>query len=164
MSLKQYTNELTADVLAELDKSPFTEEALADMPDDALAIIREQEEFCRQHPIVAIWRHATTGSLTRNGGVVSSASSGSEVADSTGEMAEMAMVGDEVTYQDGTTARIVSGSGSAFSCHGKGYALVGSQLDNGDEIISTPQRTALLCCREGESMPADFLVVPECKP
>ncbi|HDI8516847.1 TPA: hypothetical protein PPE31_004952, partial [Escherichia coli] len=61
-------------------------------------------------------------------------------------------------------ARIVSGSGSAFSCHGKGYALVGSQLDNGDEIISTPQRTALLCCREGESMPADFLVVPECKP
>ena len=156
---QQYTNELTPEILAGMDKSPFTPAQLAEMSDEALPLIQEQDDYARQHPVMAIWRHATTGSLTRNGGVVSSASFDGKIVTGSGEMAGLAMVGDEVTYPDGTTARIASGSGSAVSCGGKGYALVGSQLDNGDEIISTPQCYALLCCRAGETMPDDFLAV-----
>lgn len=155
---KQYTNALTPEILAAMDQSPFTSEQLAEMSDESLALIQAQDDYARQHPAVAIWRQATVGSLTRDGGVVSSASSGGQVMTSSGEFAGFAVVGDEVTYPDGTTALIVSGSGSALSNGGRGYALVGSHLDNGDEIISTPQDYAVLVCHAGETMPDDFLV------
>jgi len=62
-------------------------------------------------------------------------------------------------YPDGTRARIISGSGSV-NTNGSGvsFALVGSQLDNGDVIVSTPQDCALLCQLDNSpAMPADFL-------
>lgn len=163
MLLKQYTNELTADVLAELDKSPFTEEALADMSDDALAIIREQEKYVRQHPITRIYRLAVAGCLTRRGGVGDEFSQVPEEGDKirleNGQWASFLTEGCTVTYPDGTQARIVTSAGSQLvSIDGKGMALVNSLLDNGDEIISTPQNTVVLTVRAGESMPAGFLV------
>lgn len=154
----QYTNELTPEILAEMDRSAFTSEQLAEMDDEARKLITEQDEYLRQHPVTAIWRQAVVGSLTRDGGKVSSASSGGKVITSSGEFAEFALVGDEVIYPDGSTAHIVSGSGSSISSNGKGYALVGSHLSNGDEIISTPQNYTVLCCHAGEMMAADFLV------
>jgi len=36
-------------------------------------------------------------------------------------------------------------------------ALVGSLLDNGDEIISIPQNSSVLAGREDVAMPSDFL-------
>ena len=163
MSLKQYTNELTADVLAELDKSPFTEEALANMSADALALIREQEKYVRQHPITRIYRLAVAGCLTRRGGVGDEFSpnpeEGYKIRLENGQWASVLTEGCTVTYPDGTQARIVTSTGSQFtSIDGKGMALVNSLLDNGDEIISTPQNTVVLTVRAGESMPADFLV------
>jgi hypothetical protein len=158
---RQYTNELTPEILAKMDCSPFTAEQLTEMNDEARAVVREQDEYLRQHPTIAIWRQAVVGSLTRDGGKVSSASSGGEVINSRGEFAEFALVGDEVMYPDGSVAYIVSGSGSRLSHNGKGYALVGSRLSNGDEIISTPQDNAVLCCHAGETMPDDFLAVME---
>ena len=65
---QQYTNELTPQILSTMDTSPFTPEQLAEMRDEALALINAQDDYARQHPVVAIWRHATKGSLTRNGG------------------------------------------------------------------------------------------------
>lgn len=148
---------MTPAILAGMDRSPFSPDDLAAMSDEARGLVETQAEYLRQHPITAIWRQATTGSLTRDGGVVSSASADGNVMTSNGEPAGFAVIGDEVTYPDGSTARIVSGSGSRFSNNGTGYALVGSLLNNGDEIISTPQKYAVLCCRDGESMPEDFL-------
>lgn len=122
-------------------------------------MVREQEEYLRQYQVTALWRQATVGSLTRRGGVVSSGRSGGQVVNSSGELVAVSLVGDEVTYPDGSVATIVSGSGSSISSNGKGYALVGSVLSNGDEIISTPQDIAVLCCHVGETMPDDFLIV-----
>jgi len=53
-------------------------------------------------------------------------------------------------------ARIINGSGSA-STNGSGvsFALVGSQLDNGDVIVSTPQDYPLLCQLDNS---------PQCQP
>lgn len=134
----QYSNALTPDILAGMDKSPFSSIDIATMSDEARELVREQEEYLRQHPVTALWRQATVGSLTRRGGVVASGSSGGQVVNSSGELVAFSLVGDEVTYPDGSVATIVSGSGSNISSNGKGYALVGSVLSNRDEIISTP--------------------------
>lgn len=155
----QYTNALTPDILAGMDKSPLSSIDIAAMSDEARELVREQEEYLRQYPVTALWRQATVGSLTRRGGVVSSGRSGGQVVNSSGELVAFSLVGDEVTYPDGSVATIVSGSGSSISSNGKGYALVGSVLSNGDEIISTPQDIAVLCCHAGETMPDDFLIV-----
>ncbi len=45
------------------------------------------------------------------------------------------------------------------SCRGASAALVGSMLDNGDEIISTPQSCSKLVFREGRELPEGFLTV-----
>lgn len=66
----QYTNELTPALLAEMDKSPFSPEQLANMNEEARAVIEEQVTYTHQHPVNAIWRIATEGSLTRRGGRV----------------------------------------------------------------------------------------------
>ena len=155
---RQYTNDLSTELLASIDRPAFSAEQLAEMDEATQALLQAQSDYNREHPVTAIWRHATVGSLTRKGGVVSSASSEGAIMTHSGEFAAMARVGDEVTYPDGSTARIVSGSGSAIECDGKGYALVGSHLSNGDEIISTPQGYGVLVCRAGETMPDDFLV------
>lgn len=68
-------------------------------------------------------------------------------------------VGCAETEPDGTTARIISSAGSMYTQDDKGVAVVGSRLDNGDEIISTPQSVGVLLQREGEPMPNDFLVI-----
>ncbi|MBK4717180.1 hypothetical protein [Tenebrionibacter intestinalis] len=54
-------------------------------------------------------------------------------------------------------AKIANGAGSSCAIEGKGIAVVGSQLVNGDEIISTPSRALTFTEREGVTMPADFL-------
>ncbi|VAO35237.1 Uncharacterised protein [Klebsiella pneumoniae] len=43
---------------------------------------------------------------------------------------------------------------------GESMALVGSMLDNGDEIISTPQGCQMFVFREGDALPDGFLTVP----
>lgn len=96
---KQYTNKLTPEVLAEFAQSPFSAEDLAAMDDEARARVAESDDYSRRHPVTAIWRHAVVGSLTRNGGTVSSASSGGKIITSSGKMAGMALVGDQVTYR-----------------------------------------------------------------
>lgn len=42
----------------------------------------------------------------------------------------------------------------------KGSALVGSVLDNGDEIVSTPQDRLVLLSRKGMAEAPDFLAIP----
>lgn len=76
---------------------------------------------------------ATIGARTERGGYVTRASSELEIC---GLMA--ALVGDVVTYGDGSQAAIIDGSGKLAEYAGKCFALVGSRLSNGDRIVFTP--------------------------
>lgn len=142
---QQYSNELTPAIVAELAMSPFTAEEIAAMDDGARAIIAEGKELERKHSINAIWRIATVGSITRRGGIVAPVERESKLLLENGRYA--------------STATIATSAGATSMCNGAGVALVGSVLDNGDEIISTPQGHTYLVTREGIAPGADFLTV-----
>ena len=156
--MKQYTNELTPPVLVSF-KNPFSAEQMANSDDEQRQIFKSHVEEMKDRSLLAIWRFATTGALTHNGGKIEKASANDSFTLEDGSEINRAMVGDYVVYPDGTRAKIINGSGSV-NTNGSGvsYALVGSQLDNGDVIISTPQDYALLCQLDNSpAMPADFL-------
>jgi len=77
---------------------------------------------------------ATIGSLTRDGGRITRATSKLEIAG-----LAVACVGDVVTYEDGSEAVIINGAGSAAIYRDKPLALVGSALSNGDRIVQSLQ-------------------------
>ncbi|EJL7217507.1 PAAR domain-containing protein [Salmonella enterica] len=156
--MKQYTNELTPPVLASF-KNPFSAEQLANADDEQRQIFKSHVEEMKDRSLLSIWRFATTGALTQNGGKIEKASANDSFTLEDGSEVNRAMVGDYVVYSDGTRAKIINGSGSVnTNGNGVSYALVGSQLDNGDVIISTPQDYALLCqLGNSPAMPADFL-------
>jgi uncharacterized Zn-binding protein involved in type VI secretion len=77
---------------------------------------------------------ATIGSLTERGGRVTSASGSLAIAGLV-----IAVVGDAVTYEDGSKAVIMDGAGYAATHCDKPFALVGSQLSNGDRIVESLQ-------------------------
>lgn len=155
----QYTNELTPVVLAELAQSPFTAAQLAEMDAESRAIVAEQEAFNRQHPVNAIYRIATGGSFTQRGGVVREKDCTGQIQVRAGQWSGIALVGDQVDYPDGSTARISTGAGKKWIIRDRGVALVGSSLDNGDVIISTPQDSCYLVTRVGVPEGGDFLAV-----
>jgi uncharacterized Zn-binding protein involved in type VI secretion len=155
--MKQYTNELSEEIQASFNKPTFTPEQIAGIAGSARAIIAEQEETNRQHPVNKIYRFATVGSLTRQGGVVIETHHKAKMQAENGEMMSIALKGDEVVYPDGTTARIATSTGKSKTYGGIGIALVGSKLDNGDEIISTPQSGVMCVDREGLPSAEDFL-------
>jgi len=152
--MKQYANELTAEMLAAFDQSPFTDEQLAEMNEEARNLIAERNAYSLAHPITAAYLIATEGSLTRDGGTVFSEYNGQQIEIEDGTRLNVSLVGDEVRYPDGTTAKISTGIGDTS---GDSAALVGSLLDNGDEIISSPQGSVRRAVRDGESLPENFL-------
>lgn len=154
---RQYTNELTPELLVTMEQSPFTAEELAGMDNETRALISDQQEYCRQHPVNAIYRIAVDGSFTREGGTVRAAYNGNEIELSDGRKVNIALVGDDVVYPDGRTAKIVTGAGKMSEVNGRGVALVNSCLDNGDEIISTLCDGPMIVGRKGEKIPEDFL-------
>ncbi|WP_248803998.1 hypothetical protein [Pseudomonas sp. MWU13-2100] len=72
----QYTNEACPEFLSILDNSPFTEQQLSKLHEDAMAIINQRQAYVKAHPPIAIYRVATEGSQTRNGGVIQHATGG----------------------------------------------------------------------------------------
>ncbi len=162
---QQYTNELSPEILEGMDLPSFTQEELAEMNGEARAIIEKQNEYVQLHPVTDIYRMAVAGCLTRRGGTGDEFSpdpeEGHKILLDNGQWASVLTEGCTVTYPDGTQARIATSAGSQFtSSDGKGIALVSSRLDNGDEIISTPQNSAFLVGRAGVPMPEDFLAMP----
>ncbi|ELQ3994698.1 PAAR domain-containing protein [Enterobacter bugandensis] len=156
---QQYSNELTPEIVAELEMSPFTAEEIAAMDQDSRAIIAEEKALEWKHPVNAIWRIATEGNITRCGGIVAPVERESKLLLDNGRYASIATAGDIVTCPDGSTATIATSAGATSMCNGADVALVDSLLDNGDEIISTPQRHTYLVTREGITSGADFLTV-----
>ena len=155
----QFTNELNQELLDVINTPPFTAEQLAEMDESARAVVEEQAAFARQHPVIAIYRLAVPGSLTARGGKVTKASSTGKVTLENGTEAAFALEQDEVTYADGSTAKIVTSAGQQFCEGNRGFALVGSMLDNGDKIISTPQGSCYLVARKDVPMAEDFLAI-----
>ncbi|XMB52005.1 hypothetical protein QQ999_12010 [Pseudomonas fluorescens] len=149
-----YTNEVSAEFLIELDMPAFSEQQLSGFSEQALKIINERDAQNKAHPAIAIYRIATEGSQTRNGGVIKATTSGIEFKLADGSWVRAAHKGDCVTYSDGTTAHIETSAGEPNSY----LALVGSTLSNGDEIINTPQGLAVLIERKGVQKAEDFLV------
>lgn len=155
--MQQYNNEITPEIRESASQPPYDEDFLASCDSETR---KELEDFNKQvsRPLAYIFRFAVVGSITRNGGVIRNASAGS----TTGGY-KMARVGDKVVYTDGTEATIVSGAGKARIMQGASAALVGSMLDNGDEIISTPQSRSRLVFHEGDTLPEGFLTMPGSK-
>lgn len=122
--------------------SPFTAEEIAAMDQDSRAIIAEGKALEWKHPVNAIWRIATEGNITRCGGIVAPVERESKLL-----------------LDNGRYATIATSAGATSMCNGADVALVDSLLDNGDEIISTPQRHTYLVTREGITSGADFLTV-----
>ena len=149
-----YTNEVSAEFLIELDMPAFSEQQISGFGEQALKIINERDAQNKAHPAIAIYRIATEGSQTRNGGVIKATTSGIEFKLADGSWVRAAHKGDCVTYSDGTTAHIETSAGEPNSY----LALVGSTLSNGDEIINTPQGLAVLIERKGVQKAEDFLV------
>jgi hypothetical protein len=118
-----------------------------------MAIINRQKADAIAHPPIAIYRVATEGSQTRNGGVIQQATSPMAFTLGNGQQVRAARKGDVVVYADGSTAQIVTGAGQANS----NIALVGSYLSNGDEIINTLQDGMLIVMRKGVTLGKDFL-------
>lgn len=148
-----YTNEVTPDLLNQLERSPFTTQQLSSVSERALQIIREQQAYCNAHPPIAIYRVAAEGSQTRNGGIIKKTASQLEFKLADGSQVRAAHKGDYVEYADGTQAYIVTGAGEDNG----DLALVGSYLSNGDQIINTPQDFSVFLERHGIPLAKDFL-------
>ncbi|WP_253383706.1 PAAR domain-containing protein [unidentified bacterial endosymbiont] len=156
--MQQYTNELTTEIVKCCAQPPFTPGEIATFDESTQQEILNLNTRLATCPVKLIFRIATVGSLTRNGGVLQKAS-----GRSTAGGFQVARVGDKVVYADGSEATIVSGAGKARIMQGASAALVGSMLDNGDEIISTPQSRSRLVFREGDTLPEGFLTMPGSK-
>ncbi|WP_202308379.1 hypothetical protein [Dryocola clanedunensis] len=161
--MKQYNNDLTSEIIASYDAPLYTDQQLSEMNEEARTLIIEQQEYAKHHPVTAFYRAAVAGSRTLRGGVVDEPnpdpSQGMKVQLDNGQWVSMVTEGATVTYPDGTKAVIITSAGQLSEWEGKGIALVGSLLDNGDVIISTPDYGLVFTFREGESMPDDFLPV-----
>jgi anti-sigma factor RsiW len=148
-----YTNDISPEYLRSLDKPHFTEQRIAQFSEQARAVVCEQQAYIDTHPAIAIFRCATEGSHTRNGGVIQQGTGPLEFNLEDGRAVRAARKGDYVLYADGSTAQIITGAGQGNN----DVALVGSVLSNGDEIINTLQDGFLFIAREGVSTAEDFL-------
>ncbi|WP_166363812.1 PAAR domain-containing protein [Pseudomonas akapageensis] len=154
---QRFTNEISPEFLRTLDKSPFTDQQIVEFREEAIAAIRQNQVYLQAHPPCAIYRFASAGSRTRDGGEIQQATSPMEIILDNGQQVCVAQVGDYVVYDDGRKAQIVTGAGFEY----EHLALVGSLLSNGDEIIDTLQGLALIAVRDGVPMADDFLPVVE---
>lgn len=111
------------------------------------------EQLYFQHRPKTLYYFAVNGAKTKNDGLVKASTTQNTI-----DGLAIARVGDEVIYADGTTSRIVSGAGTACIVDGLSVALVGSRLENGDEIIDSPNSSVAINIFKGDKAPKGFLV------
>lgn len=156
--MQQYTNGITPKIHEAQSQPPYDGEFLSLCNDKTRKELEEINEQYLSRPLAHFFRLAVVGSLTRRDGVIRHASGGA----TTGGL-QVARVGDKVVYADGSEATIISGAGNARIMQSASAALVGSMLDNGDELIFTPQSCSKLVFREGRELPEGFLTMPGSK-
>lgn len=128
------------------------DEILKLSPEEMQERISAEQEFMNKQPHKD-YLAATNGSKTKNGGLVRATINKRVEA----EGYFVAAVGDEVIYEDGTTAKIISGAGEEGEIEGFEMAIVGSRLDNGDEIIDSLQSGFVFRIYDHKPIPKGFL-------
>ncbi|MCE4072521.1 MULTISPECIES: hypothetical protein [Pseudomonas] len=143
-----YTNETSEELLREMNTPHHTDEQILAMDSLAAEVVRENQDYERRHPIIGIRRIATQGSRSKLGGEIRKGTLDIRIGLPTGKTVNVAVIGDQVEYPDGSSARITTGADENFYY----AALVGSRVENGDEIIDTPQDGVVLTIRQGENL------------
>lgn len=69
----------------------------------------------------------------------------------------LVLVGDEAIYADGSTAKIISGAGSTITVYNRSAALIGSQIENGDEIVDSTITSHVLLLHHDAMIPGGFM-------
>ena len=128
-------------------------EQLQQMSQEDIEQTLKAEQLYFQHRPKTMYYIAVNGSKTKQGGLVKASATQGKIGD-----LSIARIGDDVIYADGTIAKIISGAGKVCIVEGLSAALVGSQLDNGDEIIDSPNRTVAINIFKGETLPEGFLI------
>lgn len=128
-------------------------EQLQKMSHEDIEQTLKAEQLYFQHRPKTMYYLAVNWSKTKQGGLVKASATQGKIGG-----LSIARIGDEVIYADGTVAKIISGVGKVCIVEGLSAALVGSQLDNGDEIIDSPNCTVAINIFKGEPLPDGFLV------
>lgn len=128
-------------------------EQLQQMSQEDIEQTLKAEQLYFQHCPKTMYYLAVNGSKTKQGGLVKASATQGKIGN-----LSIARIGDDVIYADGTIAKIISGAGKVCIVEGLSAALVGSQLDNGDEIIDSPNRTVAINIFKGETLPEGFLI------
>ncbi len=127
-------------------------EKIQRLPKDEIQNLMEEERQYNNSRPQKRFYFAVEGAKTKNGGSVKASS---EIK--IGQL-KVAVVGDEVIYPDGTISLIKNGCSEAGLYDGKSLAIVGSCLENGDEIIETLQDGGCIRLFDDEPLPKGFLV------
>ncbi|KRW39554.1 PAAR domain-containing protein (plasmid) [Acinetobacter baumannii] len=130
----------------------LTFQDLQNLTDDEKAQLLEAEQLYNQQKPKSIYYLAVNGSKTKNGGLVRTLSNKYQL-----EGVSIACVGDEVLYADGTSSKIISGAGDAYLIDGRPAALVGSRVENGDEIVDTTLFSHTIVLYDDQPKPPNFL-------
>ncbi|SEM11471.1 MULTISPECIES: PAAR domain-containing protein [unclassified Acinetobacter] len=129
------------------------EEQLKKLSQDDIQKIHQAEQlYWNNKPYTKVYA-AFNGSKTKKGGLVRASTDTYKV-----KGISLALVGDEAIYTDGSTAKIISGAGSAITVHNRSAALIGSLLENGDEIIDSPITAHVLRLYHDAALPKDFMI------
>jgi uncharacterized Zn-binding protein involved in type VI secretion len=128
-------------------------EQLEQMSQEDIDQTIKAEQLYFQHRPKTSYYLAVNGAKTKNNGLVKASTTQHTI----GGLA-IARVGDDVIYVDGTTSKIISGAGTACIVDGLSVALVGSHLENGDEIIDSPNNSVAINIFKGDKAPQGFLV------
>ncbi|MBN3773028.1 MULTISPECIES: PAAR domain-containing protein [Burkholderia] len=92
-------------------------------------------------PALPRYRLAVRGATTARGGALREATG---TWDTGVRLGKSGVVGNQIHYADGSTARIISGLGLVDNGDFQPLAFVGSELDNGDVITDSPERDGLV--------------------
>ncbi|WP_445115332.1 PAAR domain-containing protein [Acinetobacter sp. WZC-1] len=127
-------------------------EQLQQMSEEDIKQTLKAEQLYLENKPRTVHDLAVNGARSRESGLVKASVSGLII-----DGLSVARVGDDVIYADGTISKIVSGAGSACIVKGKPVALVGSHLENGDEIVDSPNKFFAINIFKGDKAPEGFL-------
>ncbi|MEQ1420285.1 PAAR domain-containing protein [Acinetobacter indicus] len=129
------------------------EDQLKKLSEEDIRMIREAEQLYWDHKPHTKFYAAFNGAKTKKGGLVRASTNTYQV-----KGISLALVGDEAIFADGSTAKIISGAGHAITVHNRSAALIGSPLENGDEIIDSPITSHILRLYHDAMIPKGFMI------
>ena len=144
MASPNFLHELSEELLKKLSQE--------DIPQEDIQKIHRAEQLYWENKPYTAYHVAFNGAKTKNGGLVRASDDSFRI-----KGIPLALVGDEAIYADGSTAKIISGAGIALTVYGCSAALVGSRLENGDEIIDSPETSLVFRLYHDQDPPKGFL-------